>query len=96
MGCGGRVASPLVHDKGYYHSCLGRSRKGTFRPYQTPEPQPRGAVTRRALRYRRSSQAERMHYRDQAERMRYRDRNIDDCRQRDDDGQPENPLRKTF
>ena len=20
MGCGGRVASPLVHDKGYYHS----------------------------------------------------------------------------
>ena len=25
----------LVHDKGYYHS-LRRSRKGTFRPYQTP------------------------------------------------------------
>ena len=27
----------------------GRSRKGTFRPYWTPEPQPRGAVTRRAV-----------------------------------------------
>ena len=24
-------------------------RKGTFRPYQPPEPQPRGAVTRRAV-----------------------------------------------
>ena len=28
--------------------------KGTFRPYQTPEPQPRGAVTRRAVAKRRS------------------------------------------
>ena len=44
----------LAHDKGYYHSCLGRSRKGTFRPYQTPEPQPWGAVTRRAVAQRRS------------------------------------------
>ena len=26
----------LAHDKGYYHSYLRRSRKGTFRPYQTP------------------------------------------------------------
>ena len=34
-GARGRVASPLAHDKGYYHS-LRRSRKGTFRPYQTP------------------------------------------------------------
>ena len=25
----------ITHDKGYYHS-LRRSRKGTFRPYQTP------------------------------------------------------------
>ena len=45
-GVRGRVASPLAHDKGYYHSYLGRSRKGTFRPYQLSEPQPRGAVTR--------------------------------------------------
>ena len=44
----------LAHDKGYYHSYLGRSRKGTFRPYQTPEPQPWGAVTRRAVAQRRS------------------------------------------
>ena len=29
-GARGRVASPLVHDKGYYHSCLGRSRKLAF------------------------------------------------------------------
>ena len=29
-------------------------RKGTFRPYQTPEPQPGGAVTRRAVAQRRS------------------------------------------
>ncbi len=42
-----------MHDKGYYHS-LRRSRKGTFRPYQTPEPQPRGAVTRGAVAQRRS------------------------------------------
>ena len=28
--------------------------KGTFRPYQPPEPQPRGAVTRRAVAQRRS------------------------------------------
>ena len=28
--------------------------KGTFRPYQMPEPQPRGAVTRRAVAQRRS------------------------------------------
>ena len=33
MGCGGRVASPLVHDKGYYHSyCGANAPKGTFRP----------------------------------------------------------------
>ena len=44
----------LAHDKGYYHSCLGRSRKGTFRPYQPLEPQPRGAVTRGAVARRRS------------------------------------------
>ena len=30
------------------------ARKGTFRPYQPPEPQPRGAVTRRAVAQRRS------------------------------------------
>ena len=42
-----------MHDKGYYHSCLGRSRKPSFRPYQTPEPQPSGAVTRRAVAQRR-------------------------------------------
>ena len=41
-----------MHDKGYYHS-LRRSRKGTFRPSQTPEPQPSGAVTRRAVAQRR-------------------------------------------
>ena len=29
-------------------------RKGTFRSYQPPEPQPRGAVTRRAVAQRRS------------------------------------------
>ena len=28
--------------------------KASFRPYQTPEPQPRGAVTRRAVAQRRS------------------------------------------
>ena len=28
--------------------------QGTFRPYQPPEPQPRGAVTRRAVAQRRS------------------------------------------
>ena len=49
VGCEGELA----HDKGYYHS-LRRSRKGTFRPYQTPEPQPWGAVTRRAVAQRRS------------------------------------------
>ena len=43
----GESSGSLAHDKGYYHS-LRRSRKGTFRPYQTPEPQPGGAVTRRA------------------------------------------------
>ena len=31
-GARGRVASPLAHDKGYYHSCLGRSRKEPFGP----------------------------------------------------------------
>ena len=37
----------LAHDKGYYHSCCrGEAPKGSFRSYQTPEPQPRGAVTR--------------------------------------------------
>ena len=52
----GAEAESLIqaHDKGYYHSCLGRSRKGTFRPYQPSEPQPRGAVTRRAVAQRRS------------------------------------------
>ena len=29
-GVRGRVASPLANDKGYYHSCLGRSRKLAF------------------------------------------------------------------
>ena len=28
---------------------VGRTPKGTFRPYQLSEPQPRGAVTRRAV-----------------------------------------------
>ena len=51
VGCGGRVASPLAHDKGYYHSYTegANAPKGTFRPYQLSEPQPRGAVTRRAV-----------------------------------------------
>ena len=49
----GELRGALAHDKGYYHS-LRRSRKGTFRPYQTPEPQPWGAVTRRAVAQRRS------------------------------------------
>ena len=40
-GARGRVASPLVHDKGYYHS-LRRSRKGTFRPYQRAACHPQG------------------------------------------------------
>ena len=46
-GARGRVASPLAHDKGYYHSYCAAKPKASFRPYQTPEPQPRGAVTRR-------------------------------------------------
>ena len=54
VGCGGRVASPLAHDKGYYHSCLGRSRKLAFGHTRRLEPQPRGAVTRRAAARRRS------------------------------------------
>ena len=33
---------------------FGAEPKGTFRPYQTPEPQPRGAVTRGAVAQRRS------------------------------------------
>ena len=33
---------------------VGRTPKGTFRPYQPSEPQPRGAVTRRAVAQRRS------------------------------------------
>ena len=33
---------------------FGAKPKGTFRPYQTPEPQPWGAVTRRAVAQRRS------------------------------------------
>ena len=46
----------LAHDKGYYHSYCGAADapKGTFRPYQTPEPQPWGVVTRRAVAQRRS------------------------------------------
>ena len=32
----GRERASLAHDKGYYHSYLGRSRKACFRPYQTP------------------------------------------------------------
>ena len=54
VGCGGRVASPLAHDKGYYHACLGRSRKLAFGHIRRLEPQPRGAVTRRAVAQRRS------------------------------------------
>ena len=52
VGCEGELA----HDKGYYHSSCGgeRAEMGTFRPYQTPEPQPWGAVTRRAVAKRRS------------------------------------------
>ena len=54
-GARGRVASPLAHDKGYYHSyCGANAPKGTFRSYQLSEPQPRGAVTRRAVAQRRS------------------------------------------
>ena len=44
----------LVHDKGYYHSCLGRSRKLAFGHTRRLEPQPWGAVTRRAVAQRRS------------------------------------------
>ena len=44
----------LAHDKGYYHSCLGRSRKLAFGHTRRLEPQPRGAVTRRAVAQRRS------------------------------------------
>ena len=33
---------------------FGAKPKGTFRPYQPSEPQPRGAVTRRAVAQRRS------------------------------------------
>ena len=54
MWCGGRVASPLAYDKGYYHACLGRSRKLAFGHARRLEPQPRGAVTRRAVAQRRS------------------------------------------
>ena len=43
------MASPLAHDKGYYHVCLGRSRKLAFGHTRRLEPQPRGAVTRRAV-----------------------------------------------
>ena len=32
----------ITHDKGYYHSYCGAKPKGTFRPYQTPEPQSEG------------------------------------------------------
>ena len=53
-GVRGRVASPLAHDKGYYHSCLGRSRKLAFGHTRRLEPQPWGAVTRRAVAQRRS------------------------------------------
>ena len=48
-GVRGRAASPLAHDKGYYHSCLGRSRKPAFGHTRRLEPQPSGAVTRRAV-----------------------------------------------
>ena len=53
---GSKSRGPLVHDKGYYHSCTegADAPKGTFRPYQPSEPQPRGAVTRRAVAQRRS------------------------------------------
>ena len=51
MGRGGLVASPLAHDKGYYHSCLGRSRKPAFghtrrQIEQQPQPWPAQIVTR--------------------------------------------------
>ena len=49
FGARGRVASPLAHDKGYYHAYCGAKPKASFRPYQLSEPQPRGAVTRRAV-----------------------------------------------
>ena len=49
-GARGRVASPLAHDKGYYHACLGRTRrKEPFDHTSRLEPQPWGAVTRRAV-----------------------------------------------
>ena len=44
----------LAHDKGYYHACLGRSRKLAFGHTRRLEPQPWGAVTRRAVAQRRS------------------------------------------
>ena len=46
VGCEGE----LEHDK-YVLSFIswGEAPKASFRPYQTPEPRPRGAVTRRAV-----------------------------------------------
>ena len=51
---GGARSGALAHDKGYYHSYLGRSRKEPFGHTSRLEPQPRGAVTRRAVAQRRS------------------------------------------
>ena len=53
---GGRREGELIaHDKGYYHSCFGRTRrKLAFGHTRRLEPQPWGAVTRRAVAQRRS------------------------------------------
>ena len=54
---GGRAVGregELAHDKGYYHSCLGRSRQLAFGHTRRLEPQPWGAFTRGAVAQRRS------------------------------------------
>ena len=49
-GVRGPVASPLVHDKGYYHSYpWGEAESWPFGHTRRLEPQPRGAVTRGAV-----------------------------------------------
>ena len=50
VGCEGELA----HDKGYYHSYCGEAERDPFGHISRLEPQPRGAVTRRAVAQRRS------------------------------------------
>ena len=44
----------IAHDKGYYHSYCGEAEREPFGHTSRLEPQPRGAVTRRAAAQRRS------------------------------------------